>query len=572
MDYFSILNLNREPFSNSPDPDYFYHSRQHLDCLQKLELSLHLRRGLNVIIGEVGTGKTTLCRQLIRRFAQHKEMETHLILDPLFKDGADFLSAVTQLLSGKGPAEGTTDWQVKEFIKHSLFRKGVDQKKTTILIIDEGQKIPVFCLELLREFLNYETNEYKLLQIVIFAQTEFESVIREHPNFADRISLCHHLRPLSLSDTRMMIRFRLEKSSSTPQNLNLFTLPALVAIHRVTGGFPRKVINLCHQCILAMIIQNRKKVGWHLVRCCSERVFHGAPRRRWGWTAAAVAVAAGAAGLLWWGPANMPMPVALKRLAIVESPRESFAPALRAVPEPAEAHAAVPVAPPVPEPVVTAAVPVTYAAAPVPAPEPVAAPTPVTAPAPVAPKPAEAPPAKAAAELPSPRPLARTGLPESLGSVTLKRNETISGLIHKVYGDYSTRHFRSIILANPQIDDPDRVEAGQVIRLPALPASAKPLNKAVWWVTIVDTASLQEAFDMLRSYPESAPPVRLIPFWRPGGGTRFAVVLKQFFTNPETAQLQLNLLPPEYLPAGTLMSSWGEGTVLFADPYYRAKQ
>ena len=572
MDYFSILNLTREPFSNSPDPDYFYHSRQHLDCLQKIELSLHLRRGLNVIIGEVGTGKTTLCRQLIRRFAQHKEMETHLILDPLFKDGADFLSAVTQLLSGKRPAEGTTDWQVKEFIKHSLFRKGVDQKKTTVLIIDEGQKIPVFCLELLREFLNYETNEYKLLQIVIFAQTEFESVIREHPNFTDRINLCHHLRPLSLRDTRMMIRFRLEKSSSTPQNLNLFTLPALVAIHRMTGGFPRKVINLCHQCILAMIIQNRKKVGWRLVRCCSERVFHGEPRRGFRWTAAAVAVAAVAVVLLWWGPANMPMPVALKRTAIVEPPREPVAPAPRAVPEPAEAHAAGPVAPPVTAPVATAAVPATPAAAPVPPPEPATPPAPVAAPAPVAPKPAEVPPAKAAAEVASPRPLARAGPPESLGSVTLRRNETISGLIQKVYGDYSTRHFRAIILANPQIDDPDRVEAGQVIRLPALPVSTKPLNKAAWWVTLIDTASLQEAFDMLRSYPEAAPPVRLIPFWRPGGGTRFAVVLKQFFTNPETAQLQLNLLPPEYQPAGRLESSWGEGTVLFADPYYRPKQ
>jgi hypothetical protein len=226
----------------------------------------------------------------------------------------------------------------------------------------------------------------------------------------------------------------------------------------------------------------------------------------------------------------------------------------------------------VPEPVVTAAVPVTYAAAPVPAPELVAALTPVAAAAPVAPKPAEAPPAKAAAEVPSPRSLARTGLPESLGSVTLKRNETIWGLIYKVYGNCSARHFRSFILANPQIDDPDRVGVGQVIRLPALPVIAKPLNKTVWWVTIVDTASLQEAFDMLRSYPESAPPVRLIPFWRPGGGTRFAVVLKQFFTNPETARLQLNLLPPEYQPAGTLVSSWGEGTVLFADPYYMAKQ
>jgi general secretion pathway protein A len=568
MDYFSILNLNREPFSNSPDPDYFYHSRQHLDCLQKVELSLHLRRGLNVILGEVGTGKTTLCRQLIRRFSQRKEMETHLILDPLFKDGADFLATVTHLLSGKRPAEGTTDWQVKEFIKHSLFRKGVDQKKTTVLIIDEGQKIPVFCLELLREFLNYETNEYKLLQIVIFAQTEFESVIREHPNFADRISLCHHLRPLSLSDTRMMIRFRLEKSSATPQNLNLFTLPALIAIHRVTGGFPRKVINLCHQCILAMIIQNRKKVGWRLVRRCSERVFHKEPRRGFRWAAAAVAVAAGAAMLLWWSPANMSMPVALKRPIIVDPPREPVPPPPLAVPEPAEAHAAVPVAPLVPEPVVTAAVPAT----PAPAPEPVTPPTPVAAAVPVVPKPAEASPAKAAAEVPSPKPLARTGPPESLGSVTLKRHETISGLILKVYGDYSNRHFRAVILANPQIEDPDRVEAGQVIRLPALPVSAKPLNKAVWWVTLIDTASLQEAFDILRSYPESAPPVRLIPFWRPGNGSRFAVVLKQFFTSPETAQLQLSLLPPKYLPAGTLVSSWGEGTVLFADPYYRAKQ
>jgi len=178
----------------------------------------------------------------------------------------------------------------------------------------------------------------------------------------------------------------------------------------------------------------------------------------------------------------------------------------------------------------------------------------------------------AAAEPAALRSPARTGPPESLGSVTLKRNETISGLIHRVYGDYSNRHFRSIILANPQIDDPDRVEAGQVIRLPALPVSAKPLNKTVWWVTIADTASLQEAFDMLRSYPESAPPVRLIPFWRPSGGTRFAVVLKHFFTNPETAQLQLNLLPAQYQPSGRLVSTWGEGAVLFADPYYMAKQ
>ena len=76
MDYFSILNLNKEPFSNSPDPEYFFQSRQHYGCLQKIELSLRLRRGLNVVIGDVGAGKTTLCRQLIRRFAGDEGSET----------------------------------------------------------------------------------------------------------------------------------------------------------------------------------------------------------------------------------------------------------------------------------------------------------------------------------------------------------------------------------------------------------------------------------------------------------------------------------------------------------------
>ena len=300
MDYFSILNLTREPFSNSPDPEFFYQSRQHLDCLQKLELSLHLRRGLNVIIGEVGTGKTTLCRQLIRRFAQRKETETHLILDPLFRDGSDFLAMVAKLLSGKRPAEGATDWQVKEFIKHSLFRKGVDQKKTTVLIIDEGQKIPVFCLELLREFLNYETNEYKLLQIVIFAQTEFESIIRQHPNFVDRINLFHRLKPLNFRDSRDMIRFRLERSKQPHQELELFTLPALIGIYRITGGYPRKIINLCHQCILTMIIQNKSRVGYGLVRRCAARVFPSEKTRWVAATAMALAIVAAAAGAVWY--------------------------------------------------------------------------------------------------------------------------------------------------------------------------------------------------------------------------------------------------------------------------------
>src|SRR5210317_711833 len=116
MDYFSILNINKEPFSNSPDPEFFFHSRQHLDCLQKLELSLLFRRGLNVIIGDVGIGKTTMCRQLIRRFAQKEEIETHLILDPHVFNTSEFLTTVAELFTGKKPSVGSHESQIKEQI------------------------------------------------------------------------------------------------------------------------------------------------------------------------------------------------------------------------------------------------------------------------------------------------------------------------------------------------------------------------------------------------------------------------------------------------------------------------
>ena len=195
MDYFRILNLDGEPFSNSPDPGCFYESRQHVGCLQKLELSMRLRRGLNVVVGEVGTGKTTLCRQLIQRFADDADFETHLVLDPDYPDASAFLAAVADMLCGGGDS-AENDWQIKERIKKTLFKKGVEQGKTVVLIIDEGQKIRPAVLEILRELLNYETNTAKLLQIVIFAQTEIQQTLEAHANLADRIDLFHRLGPL----------------------------------------------------------------------------------------------------------------------------------------------------------------------------------------------------------------------------------------------------------------------------------------------------------------------------------------------------------------------------------------
>ena len=148
MEYFKLLNLEKEPFSNSPDPDYFFKSRQHKECLQKLELSLRLRRGLNVVIGEVGTGKTTLCREMIKKFSRDEEFETHLILDPHMTDPAMFLQGLARMFE-REPDVPAGEWaDHKEFIKQYLYKRGVEENRGVVLIIDEGQKIPTPILEI----------------------------------------------------------------------------------------------------------------------------------------------------------------------------------------------------------------------------------------------------------------------------------------------------------------------------------------------------------------------------------------------------------------------------------------
>jgi len=602
MEYFTILNLKKEPFSNSPDPEFFFHSRQHLDCLQKLELSLLLRRGLNVIIGDVGTGKTTMCRQLIRRFSQKDEVQTHLILDPYFLNASEFLTTVTEMFTGKKPPAGSHDWQAKEQIKQHLFRKGVAENKTIVLIIDEGQKIPAFCLEILREFLNYETNEYKLLQIVIFAQQEFESTIRKYPNFADRINLYHQLRPLNFRDTRLMIKYRLEKSSNSARKLHLFTYQALWAIYRITGGYPRKIINLCHQSILSMIIQNRSKIGYFLVNTCARRVFpEEAQKKRRIRTAAAVAGAI-AVTLLFLQPSDRFRALqsrGIQSLKSIFSQERSQALSM-----------------PIPKPK-----PQTYSAQIGSSDFPdlnrnesdskpalkqkesaqtadsfneksvenitqtennkdtTTAQEPLTAQQLTGEKQskkmADQLPKLASAEKTSPKALPELTSEPSystiLGQLSLQRNETLSRLIQHVYGGYSSRYFKTFIMANPDIEDPDRVEVGQIVSLPAIPVAVKPPQTPVWWVKVDEKDSLEDAYNILRNLPDSSPAVRLIPYWNPADGTKFALILNKVFKDEQAARSHLEKIPASMSSNSTILSLWDKGTVYFANPYFNVK-
>ncbi len=272
MNYIKLLNLQIEPFSNSPDPSFFYLSKTYQICLQNLEISIRLKRGLNVVLGDIGTGKTTLSRALIQRFQDNTDgFNFHLILDPSFISENEFLYA---LLMGFGLPRPNTDslFESREAIRQFLLREGLEKGKTIILIIDEGQKLNEICIELLRDLLNFETNNYKLLQLVILAQKEFHKKIIKIPNFTDRINTFHLLGPLDREETQEMINFRLYKAGWSLKNI-LFSQEAIDLIYKHSMGYPRRIITLCHHSLIGLLIKRKDVVTPEIIKFSLSRIY-----------------------------------------------------------------------------------------------------------------------------------------------------------------------------------------------------------------------------------------------------------------------------------------------------------
>jgi general secretion pathway protein A len=269
MNYYELLGIRQEPFSTSPDPDFFFRSREHLECLQRLEIGIRLRRGLSIILGSVGTGKTTLSRILLQQFQREKDRFLfHLILDPDFGSEFEFLTGLVRLF-GLNP-EGRSTLEYKNAIQNYLYSKGVDEDKTIVLLIDEGQKLTPTYIEVLRTLLNYETNEFKLLQLVILAQLEFLPRIRRMKNFMDRITMSYMLNPLNETDTKEMIEFRL-KQAGLNSDRRLFTEGAYRLIYLHTQGFPRKVTKLCHNALITTLTKQNQVVDETIIQSLIDK-------------------------------------------------------------------------------------------------------------------------------------------------------------------------------------------------------------------------------------------------------------------------------------------------------------
>jgi general secretion pathway protein A len=265
MSYFKVLGLEKEPFSTSPDPAFFYESREHRAALMRLLVEIRLKRGLSLILGDVGTGKTTLSRKLFHLLKEREDIIFHMILDPTYETEEIFLDSLIRTFKIEINNPQSTVLDYKEAIKKYLFQKGVEENKTVVLLIDEAQKLNLLSLEILRVLLNYETNEYKLLQLVLLSQLEVLPRLRQMKNFWDRINLKYVLNPLDEQETKEMIEFRLS-TAGYHQVMEFFSAEAIGEIYRYTQGYPRRISMICHHALKTLVMENKPVVDASLIR------------------------------------------------------------------------------------------------------------------------------------------------------------------------------------------------------------------------------------------------------------------------------------------------------------------
>jgi len=267
--YYSLLGFEREPFSTSPNPEFFYHTQQHDLVLTNLLIELRLRRGLSVIFGDVGTGKTTLCRKLLHELNKRGDMIFHMILDPSFNGERQFLSSLVRNfnidLSDERDLNNHDIMLLRDAIEKFLIQKTLEENRTITLVVDEAQKLDLATLETLRILLNFETNEHKLIQLVLLGQLELYSKVVNMSNFIDRISFKFTLNPLDVGETGELINFRIQKAGYRGSKA-LFLNEAISEVYNFTKGYPRKIVMLCHKVLKELVMLDQDIIDRDLVQ------------------------------------------------------------------------------------------------------------------------------------------------------------------------------------------------------------------------------------------------------------------------------------------------------------------
>ncbi len=307
--YTAFYGLREKPFSLTPDPRYLFLASSHREALAHLLYGIEQGEGFIAVTGEVGTGKTTLCRTLLERLGS--ETDVAFIFNPTLT-GDELLRAIAVELGML--TTGLTRTQLSDQLNEYLLEQR-RRNRRVLLIVDEAQNLSPQTLEEIRLLSNLETSTSKLIQILLFGQPELDEQLesRELRQLRQRISVRWSLDSLSASETAEYVRHRLRVAAEG--ECDLFSDAALREVHRRSRGVPRLVNLLCDRALLAGYADQKRRIDTEQVNDAAREILGARKRRVWSrsfWRRGAAAVvlmlgvAAGALALQSWRTGQAP--------------------------------------------------------------------------------------------------------------------------------------------------------------------------------------------------------------------------------------------------------------------------
>ncbi len=271
--YCQYYGLKERPFNVTSDPAFFFSSKKHEEAISHLLYGVSQRKGIIVLTGEIGTGKTTICRFFLNQVS--KNVKTAFILNPTFSE--------TQLLEsilkdfGITPRKNTKLGMVWE-LNNFLLRES-EAGNNLVLIIDEAQNLKPSLLEQIRLLSNLETEKDKLLQVILVGQPELNNRLNLYDlrQLRQRIMVRYHIGPLDNDEIRLYINHRLEIAGKnnaclpTRQGIE-FNDEAINMISRFSGGTPRLINIVCDRALLAGFVSETRQIGLNIIKKCVEEL------------------------------------------------------------------------------------------------------------------------------------------------------------------------------------------------------------------------------------------------------------------------------------------------------------
>ena len=257
--YLDYYGLKEPPFDITPNPRFIFFSPKHREAFNHLLYGIREHKGFVQLTGEVGAGKTTICRAMMEQLGDR--YATALVLNPVLD--ADQLIKTIAMEFGLD-VRSLDRLETVAALNHFLLEQ-VEQQKEAVLIIDEAQDLTNDLLEQIRLLSNLETDDRKLLQIVLMGQPELRDRLNDFNlrQLRQRITIRYHLSPLTRAEVGQYVHHRLQVSGA--KGAPYFTIPALWRIYSYSSGIPRMVNAVSDKCLLAGYVQSRDRIDYRMV-------------------------------------------------------------------------------------------------------------------------------------------------------------------------------------------------------------------------------------------------------------------------------------------------------------------